>query len=177
MASNNGVIINRVWAMPNRWTFTIKPIAELVARYVGDGKGWVDPFAGMYSPAEFTNDLNPEMPTKEHLDAELFCLMLDGVYKGVIYDPPYSYRQIKECYNSIGLRPTQLETSTNFYRKVINAVYRKMEVGGVALCFGWNSIGFGRKRGFELLEVLLVCHGQHHNDTICTVEIKAREEE
>ena len=49
--------MNRVWAMPNKWTFKIPPIAELLARYVGDGKGWIDPFAGMYSPAEFTNDL------------------------------------------------------------------------------------------------------------------------
>jgi len=53
------MIINRVWAMPNKWTFTIKPIAELLARYVGDGKGWVDPFAGKNSPAELCNDLNP----------------------------------------------------------------------------------------------------------------------
>jgi len=28
--------------MPNKWTFQIKPIAGLLARYVGDGKGWVD---------------------------------------------------------------------------------------------------------------------------------------
>ena len=33
------MIINRVWAMPNKWTFKVKPIGELVSRYVGDGKG------------------------------------------------------------------------------------------------------------------------------------------
>lgn len=51
------MIINRVWAMPNKWTFQIQPITELIKRYVGDGKGWIDPFAGMTSPAEITNDL------------------------------------------------------------------------------------------------------------------------
>jgi hypothetical protein len=158
--------------MPNKWTFKIPPIAELLARYVGDGKGWVDPFAGANSPAEFTNDMNPDMPTRCHMDAEAFCHKLEGMYRGVLYDPPYSYRQIKECYNGMGFNPTQLETSTNFYRKVINAVYEKIETNGLALCFGWNSIGFGKQRGFELIEVLLVCHGQHHNDTICTVERK-----
>ncbi len=61
-------IINRFWAMPNKWTFQIKPIAELLTRYVGDGKGWIDPFAGMYSPAEITNDLNPEMKALFHKD-------------------------------------------------------------------------------------------------------------
>ncbi len=43
--------------MPSMHTFTIKPIRELVGRYVKDGKGWIDPFAGENSPAEITNDL------------------------------------------------------------------------------------------------------------------------
>ena len=42
--------IERKWAMPNKWTFTIKPITELLSRYVGDGMGWVDLFAGKNSP-------------------------------------------------------------------------------------------------------------------------------
>ncbi len=158
--------------MPNKWTFQIKPIAQLLARYVGDGRGWIDPFAGVTSPAEFTNDLNPDMPTKYHMDAEKFCQSLPGPFKGVLFDPPYSYRQIKECYNGIGKNPTQLETSINFYRKVINALYEKIEINGLAICCGWNSIGFGHARGFEIIEILLVCHGQHHNDTIITVEHK-----
>ena len=43
---------------------------------------------------------------------------------------------------------------------------------GIAICFGWNSMGFGLKRGYELLEVLMVPHGGAHNDTIVTVERK-----
>jgi len=66
--------INRVWAMPNKWTFTIKPIAELLARYVGNGTGWVDPFAGENSPAEFTNDHNLDSPTIYHYDALNFLI-------------------------------------------------------------------------------------------------------
>ena len=27
-------------------------------------------------------------------------------------------------------------------------------------------------KGFEIIRILLVCHGGHHNDTICTVERK-----
>jgi hypothetical protein len=42
------------------------------------------------------------------------------------------------------------------------------------MCFGWNSSGIGIKRGFELIEVLLVCHGGSHNDTIVTVERKIK---
>ena len=75
--------------MPSHHTFKIKPIAELVNRYVGDGIGWIDPFAGENSPAEFTNDMNPEKPAKFHLHAKEFAAQLGGIYKGVLFDPPY----------------------------------------------------------------------------------------
>jgi hypothetical protein len=37
------VKIERVWAMPNKWTFTIKPIKEMLSEELTDGL-WVDPF-------------------------------------------------------------------------------------------------------------------------------------
>src|SRR3990167_9707803 len=98
------MIINYKYGYPNKWTFQIKPIAELLSRYVGDGKGWVDPFAGMYSPAEFTNDLNLDMPTRYHLPANKFCTMFQHC-EGALFDPPYSSTQVKECYNSVGYKP------------------------------------------------------------------------
>jgi hypothetical protein len=41
---------------------------------------------------------------------------------------------------------------------------------GIVLSFGWNTVGMGKKRGFEILEIMLVCHGGAHNDTICMAE-------
>ena len=169
---DEGLIINRVRAQPNRWTFQIKPIAKLVYKYVGDGKGWVDPFAGMYSPAEFTNDINPEMPAKVHLPAEDFVKQLDGIYEGIIFDPPYSYEQISRAYKGMGLTVTPLETSDNFYSRVKNPICNKIKDGGIAISFGWNSNGFGKRRGFHIIEILLVAHGGGHYDTIVTVERK-----
>lgn len=169
--------INRVWAMPNKWTFEIKPIRHLIYRYGGDFKGWIDPFAGMNSPAEITNDLNPEMPTKYHLYAKDFVEQLNGqMFKGCLFDPPYSYRQVKEHYETQGIKPTQLDTSTNFYNRVKRPAGRKIELGGYVICFGWNSNGFGKKAGFKIIEMLIVAHGGHHNDTIVTVEQKIRRE-
>ncbi len=49
-----------------------------------------------------------------------------------------------------------------------------IKVGGYAISFGWNSSGFGKKRGFEIIEILLVAHGGRHNDTIVTVERKVQ---
>jgi len=162
--------------MPNKWTFKIPPIAELVARYVGDGKGWIDPFAGMYSPAEFTNDLNPEMPTTYHLDALDFLKMLQGQYQGVLFDPPYTPRQVKESYNSVGRHMEQDDALLGYKRGQYKSLIAPLvKTGGVSISCGWNSVGIGKKLGFRIIEILLVCHGSDHNDTICTVERKLQQ--
>lgn len=166
------LVITRATAGPSKWTFTIKPIKALLERSVGDGRGWVDPFAGKHSPAEWTNDLDPSMPTTCHLEADAFCRALDGPFVGVLFDPPYSYRQISEHYRALGRKATALDTSNRFFNRVKNAICDKILPGGVAISCGWNSNGFGKNRGFEMIELLLVAHGQHHNDTIVTVERK-----
>jgi hypothetical protein len=159
--------------MPNKWTFQIPPIAQLLARYVGDGKGWIDPFAGMSSPAEFTNDVDPHSPAQSHIDALEFVKQLTGQYKGLLFDPPYSLHQMKECYDAIGRRMTGRE-ATEFYGDFRKAVKGKIISGGISISFGWNSIGMGKTHGFEIIEILLVCHGRVHNDTIVTVERKVQ---
>ena len=96
-------------------------------------------------------------------------------FAGVIFDPPYSYRQVSEHYKSLGMKATALDTSANFYNRVMNAICDAIQVGGYAISCGWNSSGFGKNRGFEIVEILIVAHGaSHHNDTIVTVERKAR---
>lgn len=169
--------INRIWAMPNKWTFTIKPIRDLLLREVGSGmliNGlWCDPFAGENSPAQETNDLNPSRPTKYHMEAiEFLKTFPDNHFDGVLFDPPYSPRQVKECYDGIGLKLSQKDTQQTFWSQCKDEIQRITKTGGKAICFGWNSQGIGKSRGFELTEVLLVPHGGNKNDTICTVEVK-----
>ena len=166
------IIFNRIPAQASKWTFTIKPIADLLKRYVGTGEGWIDCFAGQNSPAEFTNDHNPTANAKFHLEAMDFVTQLPGMYRGVLFDPPYSYRQVSEHYKVLGKKASALDTSTQFYSRVMNPLCEKIIVGGYAISFGWNSNGFGKTRGFSLIEILLVAHGTHHNDTIVTVEQK-----
>lgn len=163
--------ITRNWHMPSAWTFTIKPIAELLRRY-NVGKNWVDPFAGENSPAEFTNDINPLRKAKYHLDAKDFCEQIEGEFDGVLFDPPYSPRQVSEHYKEVGIKPTMEDTSTKFYNRAMNPIANKIKTGGLAISFGWNSNGFGKIRGFKIIEILLIAHGGYHNDTICTVEQK-----
>ena len=103
--------ISRAWAMPNHNTLSIKPIAGFVAPYIAASKKAVDPFARDSKVASITNDLNPETAAQYHLLAAEF-LQLPAVYGAdlVIYDPPYSLRQVKECYNGCGVAFTQKDS-------------------------------------------------------------------
>ena len=164
--------ITRQWAMPSMHTFSIEPIRQLICRYVGDGKGWIDPFAGENSPAEITNDLNPEKPAKYHMHALDFAKMLDGTYNGCLFDPPYSLTQVKECYASIGCEDFMSQDASHFPYDIKREIAKRIKPDGIVICCGWNSGGFGKKLGFEMIEILLVPHGRTHNDTIVTVERK-----
>ena len=159
--------------MPNKWTFTIKPIKELLNRHVGDGKEWLDPFAGKNSPAEITNDINLDMPTKYHFDALGFLKIQENNSAiGIILDPPYSLRQISEHYKKAGIKITGWHTSAGWASAIKNETARIIKPNGKAICCGWTSMGLGKGRSFEMCEILLVPHGGSKNDTIITVEKK-----
>ena len=168
--------IERVWAMPNSETFQVKPIADFVRSYLNGGVS-VDPFARDSKLAMVTNDLNPSTSADYHMDAEEFLKMLadDGVQaEVVIIDPPYSPRQVKECYDKIGIPMKQHEALLGYTRgRLREQINRILGPGGVVLWFGWNTTGMGKKYGFEIEQILLVCHGSDHNDTICFAERRA----
>ena len=168
----------RAVAKPSPWTFEIPQIREFMSQYVSaGGKGWADPFSGRSTIAEYTNDLRRDTPASHphHLAADRFSAALPYGLEGVLFDPPYSYRQVTECYRGVGLRARQIDTSSNFYTRVRVQLAPRVRIGGLALSFGWNSNGFGRYQGFEAIDGLLVSFGGHHNDTIVTVERKVAE--
>jgi hypothetical protein len=159
--------------MPNSNTFDIKCIGGLINKYFSPGMESIDPFANKCKLAKVTNDLNPNYDTNYHLDAVDFLRQFaDNSIDFVFYDPPYSLRQVSECYKNVGIAVTMETTQSSWRTKHINEISRILKPNGIAMCFGWNSSGIGTKRGFELLEVLLVAHGGSHNDTIVTVERK-----
>ena len=169
--------IKREWAMPNKHTFLIQPIKELIYKYGGDFKNWIDPFAGENSPAEFTNDLNPEKPAKYHKDALQFLMDLENdTYSGILYDPPYSLTQAKTCYDSFGKdlfkEHENVPTMMDYWANSKKTAAHKIMTGGITICCGWNSNGFGKGNGFEMIELLILPHGGSKNDTIVTVERK-----
>lgn len=123
--------------------------------------------------ATITNDLNPDFDTDYHMDALDFLKTFQNEsVDGVLYDPPYSPRQVTECYQGVGMNVTSETTRASFWGNQKNEISRIVKPGGKVITFGWNSGGIGRKYGFEITRILLVPHGGWHNDTICTVEVK-----
>ncbi|MEI8270326.1 MAG: site-specific DNA-methyltransferase, partial [bacterium] len=160
--------IERIWAMPSKNTFSIKPIKELLQKEVGEGL-WIDPFANENKLASITNDLNPEYNTTHHLDAlDFLKLFKDNEIDGVLYDPPFSVRQVSECYKKHGIEVTQETTRSDWWTKHKKEISRIIKKGGKVITFGWNSGGIGKTNGFEIKKILMVPHGGIHNDTICT---------
>lgn len=173
MIQSSAILFSRVFAMPSAETFSIRPIADFVARYLEGSKASIDPFARNNSLATWRNDLDPATSAPAHMDAEEFCRSGIPNVDLVLFDPPYSPRQISEHYRAAGREVTQADTqSAALYRRVRNALDPLIVPGGIVLSFGWSSNGMGKGRGYQLEEILLVAHGGAHHDTICIAERK-----
>ena len=164
--------ITRIWAMPSRNTFSIPPIRDLIGRHA---KGLIiDPFANSSRIASVTNDIDPSFDTDYHMDALDFLKMFqDESVDTVLYDPPYSPRQVSECYRALGMSVNMATTQASYWAAQKKEIARICRPQGIVITCSWNSGGIGMKLGFEMLEVLLVPHGGWHNDTIAVVERKS----
>lgn len=164
--------INRKWCMPNKNTFDIKPIKEMIDKYMVEGV-IIDPFANKNKIATITNDLDEQYDTNYHMDATDFLKMFkDNSVDMVLYDPPYSPRQVSECYKNLGKTVNMQTTQASYWSNQKKEIGRILKPNGIVITCGWNSGGIGKKYGMEIQEILLVPHGGWHNDTIVTVEKK-----
>jgi hypothetical protein len=161
MSGNPRVLV--AWAMPSRWTFSMPPVREFLDRWLSGCSVIVDPFCGESTIGTL------------RIDADVWCDGLRAEWESradaVLFDPPYSPRQISECYAGIGRKVTTADTqNAALYKRVREPLARLLRPGGVALSFGWQSSGFGKDWPTE--EILLVRHGGAHNDTICVAQRK-----
>lgn len=162
------IVIERVWEMPNRYTFLMKNIAKLLQEQMCGN--WADPFCGIYSPANIKNDVDDSLEADYHMDAlDFLKRMKDSCMDGILFDPPYSCEQALRKY-----KPKHKGTAgrAEYWAKCKDEISRIVKPNGKVICFGWDSNGCGKTRRFELQRILLVCHGACHNDTIVTVEHK-----
>ncbi len=158
--------------MPNSETFSIPPIKDFINNWLPLGIT-IDPFARDSKLAKITNDLDPNTKAQYHLEAIDFIKQFRSEeLDGALIDPPYTPRQISEVYKKLGKSVNMETTQMSYWSKINDELSRVIKPGGRVLSFGWNSNGVGKSRGFEILAILLVAHGSHHNDTICVVERK-----
>jgi hypothetical protein len=165
--------MERTWAMPNKNTYQIKPIHELLATEV---EGFsVDPFCRTSDRCTINSDINGHFGDLNHDALDFLDCFSDEEVDTVLFDPPYSPRQVSECYKKEGIKVTNLMTSGKFWADLKDEVARITHKGSKVISFGWNSGGMGKSRGFEIEKILLVAHGGGHNDTIVTIERKITE--
>ena len=149
------MLIERVWAMPNHRTFQIKPIKKLINQERVHGVT-IEPF-----------------PFQSKIDCLEFLAKFpnESADFGLI-DPPYSKGQVLEHYKDSCITVKGWHSSPQWASKVKREVARVIKLGGKTIIFGWNTSGIGKKNGFEITRILLVCHGAEHYDTLCVVEQK-----
>ncbi len=167
--------------MPSHKTFHIKPIREVVEKYkslcllANSEAVIIDPFANDSKIANVTNDINPEFNTDTCMDALDFLKMFDNnSVDMVLYDPPYSPRQVSEWYKSFGMTVNKETTQDSYWSKQKAEIQRIVKTNGIVISCGWNKGGIGKKYGFEIEEILLVPHGGNHNDTIVVIDKKVK---
>jgi hypothetical protein len=177
--------INRIWAMPSKNTFTIKPINKLISGIIQEirvkrvliGSRIIDPFAGnspFNNEIDYSNDLDSSKNVTHNMDALEFIKRFDdSSVDCILFDPPYSPRQISEHYKKHKKTVNMQTTQASFWTNLKKEISRIMRKDGTVITCGWNSGGIGKTNGFKIEEILLVPHGGWHNDTIVTVERKS----
>ena len=128
----------------------------------------IDSFAREYRQLgciTVSNDLNPEFDTMYNLEANDFGeLMLEKYMQGEIplfdlcfHDPPYNLGMLKSKYEGIGQTLPQWQCR-NMWGRNKNAISQIIKPGGYVISLQWHSHGYGKRRGFEKVEVHNIEH-------------------
>ena len=126
--------------MPNSNTFSIKPIEKLIKKYAHGEI--IDPFANSNKIATITNDLDEQYNTDYHMDAlDFLKLFGDNSIDTVLYDPPYSPRQVSECYKNLGQTVNIQTTQASYWSKQKEQIGRIVKKDGIVITCSWNSGG------------------------------------
>jgi hypothetical protein len=105
---------------------------------------------------------------KCQLDGLEFLKTLDDKsIHGVLFDPPYS---VEQCLRRYTPKHNGTAGRAEYWARCKDEIKRIVMPGGLVMSFCWDSTGVGKGRNFEIIEIMLLCHGACHNDTIITIE-------
>lgn len=155
-------------------------IRELHQKYYGQFQ-ICDPFAresfSVREPNCITNDMNPEFDKCDYnLEFKDFAELMEEQgqkFKLVLFDPPYNLTLLKKHYDGIGENLRRWQTH-DMWGAGKNALARCIEPLGYAISLGYNTAGFGHKRGFDKIAIhVLRCRAREDQyDLLITVEQK-----
>ena len=197
------MIINHVITNMTNQPFDNKHVKKLMNTYMFAAVhnwGWrmkdseqqkfiVDPFAresitsqkGEWGYLTISNDLNPIMPTDFHLECNEFAATcLRGKRIGFcLFDPPYTLRMLKEHYMDEGTAIADtipMWQTNNMWGTAKDIIARRMIPGSYVISFGYHTHGFGKHRGFEKQEILILeqAGSPDRYDILVTVEKKVQ---
>jgi len=106
-------------------------------------------------------DIDVNMRADYHEDALEFVRRWRGKFDTIVFDPPYNLRKAKEKYGGRYIGAV---------RKIKHELPRILNLGGRIISFGYDTIGMGRRRGFEKIAILLICHSGDREDSMAVVE-------
>ena len=103
--------------------------------------------------------------------------MYNDVYDDVVLDPPFTINQEHRTYGApVSIHNGKLSKNASGRYHVRSIVYQLardlIKLGGFAVCFGYDSTGLGKSRGFNLTDLHILNHGANRFDTLITVEKK-----
>lgn len=115
------------------------------------------------------NDIDPGTAADVHMDAMAFLRSVrPRSLDAVIIDPPFSFNQAQRHYRASGGR----FLGVGWIPAVRRLAGTRLRRGGLMFCLGWDGNGAGDRRRFELVRVVVCCHGQARNATIMTIDRK-----
>tara|TARA_Y100000310_G_C20278285_1_gene621351 strand:- start:20 stop:589 length:570 start_codon:yes stop_codon:yes gene_type:complete len=132
-------------------------------------------------PNVITNDLNPIYDTDYNLEAHDFAKEIRRERSDppevdlILFDPPWTLNQLKTSYEGIG-QHLELWQAQNKWGQCRSDLARAVKPGGIVMSWGYESHGFGWRRGFKDLEMLIGVQSYQADryDILCIVEQKVQ---
>ena len=72
----------------------------------------------------------------------------------VLYDPPFSPRQVMECYKKFGMSVNMETTQASYWSEQKEQIARIIKPNRTVITCGWNSGGIGKKYYRTVIKLL-----------------------
>jgi len=153
--------IDYILQPPKKYTFEQPILKKWVESYC-NGRV-LNLFAGKtkLNVNEYRVDIDKNVEADFYGDAFDFIMHTDMKFDTVILDPPWSVRKSREKYGG---------RIVGSFTKIKDNLKRILNPCGRVISVGYSSTGMSKKREFEKIALLIICHNGDHDDSFAVVE-------